>query len=122
MPSARCSPRTARSPRCGPAISIAQALSGFMAVTGSEAGDPVKAGPPIADAVCSLLAAYGALAALWARDLDRAGAERVHGGHRIGGRRPGEGGAADRGCRLLAARRVRRARRAVGPRTRSRRR
>jgi crotonobetainyl-CoA:carnitine CoA-transferase CaiB-like acyl-CoA transferase len=47
---------------------IAQALSGLMAVTGPEGGDPVKAGPPVADAICSMLAAYGALAALWARE------------------------------------------------------
>jgi len=47
---------------------IAQAVSGLMAVTGSEGGDPVKAGPPVADAICSMLAAYGALAALWARE------------------------------------------------------
>jgi crotonobetainyl-CoA:carnitine CoA-transferase CaiB-like acyl-CoA transferase len=47
---------------------IAQAVSGMMAVTGPEGGDPVKAGPPVADAICSMLAAYGALAALWARE------------------------------------------------------
>jgi crotonobetainyl-CoA:carnitine CoA-transferase CaiB-like acyl-CoA transferase len=46
---------------------IAQAVSGFLSVTGFPDGDPVKAGPPVADAVCSILAAYGALAALWAR-------------------------------------------------------
>jgi crotonobetainyl-CoA:carnitine CoA-transferase CaiB-like acyl-CoA transferase len=47
---------------------IAQALTGFMNVTGPLGGDPLKAGPPVADAVCSILAAYGALAALWARE------------------------------------------------------
>jgi len=47
---------------------IAQALSGFMNVTGFPGGDPVKAGPPVGDAVCSMLAAYGALCALWARE------------------------------------------------------
>jgi crotonobetainyl-CoA:carnitine CoA-transferase CaiB-like acyl-CoA transferase len=47
---------------------IAQALSGFMAVTGFPDGGPVKAGPPVADGVCSILAAYGALAALHARE------------------------------------------------------
>lgn len=47
---------------------IAQALSGFMNVTGSADGGPVKAGPPVGDAVCSMLAAYGALCALWARE------------------------------------------------------
>ena len=46
---------------------IAQALTGFMQVTGQAGGDPLKAGPPVADAVSSLLVAYGALAALWAR-------------------------------------------------------
>ena len=47
---------------------IAQALSGFMNVTGSVESGPVKAGPPVGDAVCSMLAAYGALCALWARE------------------------------------------------------
>lgn len=47
---------------------IAQALSGFMSVTGFADGGPVKAGPPVADGVCSILAAYGALAALHARE------------------------------------------------------
>jgi crotonobetainyl-CoA:carnitine CoA-transferase CaiB-like acyl-CoA transferase len=45
---------------------VAQALSGLMAVTGD--GDPVKAGPPIGDAVSSLLVAVGALSALYARE------------------------------------------------------
>lgn len=47
---------------------VAQALSGFMFVTGPAGGDPLKAGPPVGDAVCSILAAYGALSALWARE------------------------------------------------------
>jgi crotonobetainyl-CoA:carnitine CoA-transferase CaiB-like acyl-CoA transferase len=47
---------------------VAQALSGFMGVTGEPGGRPLKAGPPIGDAVSSLLVAYGALAALWARE------------------------------------------------------
>jgi crotonobetainyl-CoA:carnitine CoA-transferase CaiB-like acyl-CoA transferase len=46
---------------------VAQALSGFMAVTGVRGGEPTKAGPPVADSVASLLVAVGALAALWAR-------------------------------------------------------
>ena len=46
---------------------VAQALSGFMNVTGLPGGDPLKAGPPIGDAVSSLLVAFGALSALWAR-------------------------------------------------------
>lgn len=43
---------------------VAQALAGFMAVTGPRGGDPTKAGPPVADATASLLVAVGALAAL----------------------------------------------------------
>lgn len=46
---------------------IAQALAGFMNVTGVPGGEPIKAGPPVADAVCSMLAAFGAVSALWAR-------------------------------------------------------
>ena len=46
---------------------VAQALSGFMAVTGMRGGEPTKAGPPVADSVASLLVAVGALAALFAR-------------------------------------------------------
>ncbi|HET9898635.1 MAG TPA: CoA transferase [Streptosporangiaceae bacterium] len=46
---------------------VAQALSGLMYVTGFADGLPVKAGPPVADAVCSVLAAFGAVCALWAR-------------------------------------------------------
>ena len=47
---------------------IAQAITGFMHVTGPRDGDPLKAGPPVGDAVASLLVANGALAALWARE------------------------------------------------------
>ena len=47
---------------------VAQALSGFMSVTGEEGGGPLKAGPPIGDAVTSLLVAVGMMAALWARE------------------------------------------------------
>ena len=46
---------------------VAQALSGFMAVTGIVGGEPTKSGPPVADSVASLLVAVGALAALWER-------------------------------------------------------
>ena len=46
---------------------VAQAVSGLLNVTGPAGGDPVKAGPPVADAVASVLVAYGALSALWAR-------------------------------------------------------
>jgi crotonobetainyl-CoA:carnitine CoA-transferase CaiB-like acyl-CoA transferase len=47
---------------------VAQALSGLMAVTGFPGSDPVKAGAPVGDATCSLLAAFGAMTALWARE------------------------------------------------------
>lgn len=47
---------------------VAQALSGFMAVTGFSDSGPVKAGPPVGDAVASLLAAFGAMTAVWARE------------------------------------------------------
>lgn len=45
----------------------AQALSGFMAVTGEKGGHPIKAGPPIADASCANLVAYAAMLGLWTR-------------------------------------------------------
>jgi crotonobetainyl-CoA:carnitine CoA-transferase CaiB-like acyl-CoA transferase len=47
---------------------VAQALTGFMAVTGPAGGPPTKAGPPVGDATASMLATVGALAALRARD------------------------------------------------------
>lgn len=47
---------------------VAQAMSGMTNVTGFPDSDPVKAGPPVGDAVCSLLVANGAMAALWARE------------------------------------------------------
>jgi len=47
---------------------VAQALSGLMAVTGFSDSGPLKAGPPVGDAVASLLAAFGAMSALWARE------------------------------------------------------
>lgn len=46
---------------------VGQALSGLMAVTGFGDRGPVKAGAPVGDAVASLLAAFGAMSALWAR-------------------------------------------------------
>ena len=48
---------------------VAQALTGFMAVTGPRGGAPTKAGPPVGDATASILAAVGALAALRAREI-----------------------------------------------------
>jgi CoA:oxalate CoA-transferase len=46
---------------------IAQAMSGFMSVNGTEGGEPMRAGPPIADLVAGLYAAFGIVAALFAR-------------------------------------------------------
>src|SRR5437588_5948190 len=43
---------------------IAQAMSGFMAVTGTPDGPPLRAGPPIADLVAGLYGAMGVCAAL----------------------------------------------------------
>jgi crotonobetainyl-CoA:carnitine CoA-transferase CaiB-like acyl-CoA transferase len=60
---------------------IAQAMSGFMAVTGDAAdekggGAPMRAGPPIADLVAGLYGALGICAALVRRGQSGAG-ERV---------------------------------------------
>src|SRR5947207_1982198 len=43
---------------------IAQAMSGFMAVTGPADGPPMRAGPPIADLIAGLYGAIGVCAAL----------------------------------------------------------
>jgi len=43
---------------------IAQAMSGFMSVTGTEDGPPLRAGPPIADLVAGLYGAIGICAGL----------------------------------------------------------
>ncbi|HEV8678050.1 MAG TPA: CoA transferase [Stellaceae bacterium] len=43
---------------------IAQAMSGFMAVTGMPDGPPLRAGPPLADLVAGLYGALGVCAAL----------------------------------------------------------
>ena len=43
---------------------IAQAMSGFMSVTGEPGGPPMRAGPPIADLVAGLYGALGICAAL----------------------------------------------------------
>ena len=45
---------------------IAQAMSGFMSVTGAK-DEPVRAGPPIADLIAGLYGAFGIVAALLAR-------------------------------------------------------
>jgi len=55
---------------------IAQAMSGFMAVTGEAGGAPMRAGPPIADLVAGLYGALGVCAALVKRGNTGAG-ERV---------------------------------------------
>ena len=46
---------------------IAQAMSGFMSVNGAADQEPVRAGPPIADLIAGLYAAFGIVAALVAR-------------------------------------------------------
>ncbi len=52
---------------------IAQAMSGFMAVTGTGDGPPLRAGPPIADLVAGLYGAIGICAALVRRGRTGAG-------------------------------------------------
>jgi crotonobetainyl-CoA:carnitine CoA-transferase CaiB-like acyl-CoA transferase len=52
---------------------IAQAMSGFMAVTGTADGPPLRAGPPIADLVAGLYGALGICAALVRRGRTGAG-------------------------------------------------
>ncbi len=46
---------------------IAQAMSGFMSITGEPGGAPMRAGPPIADLVAGLYGALGICAALLRR-------------------------------------------------------
>ncbi|WP_346101125.1 CoA transferase [Nonomuraea maheshkhaliensis] len=48
---------------------MAQARGGLMSVTGMPDGDPVKVGVPVADLVCGLYGALGAVSALHARAL-----------------------------------------------------
>jgi formyl-CoA transferase len=47
---------------------MAQARSGLMSITGTDDGDPVKAGVPICDLVCGLYVALATLAALRSRE------------------------------------------------------
>lgn len=47
---------------------LAQALTGFMAVTGLAETGPLKAGPAVADATCANLVAFAAMVALWTRE------------------------------------------------------
>ena len=62
---------------------IAQAMSGFMAVTGDKDGPPLRAGPPIGDLVAGLYGALGICAALVRRGRtgrgDRVGASLQNG-------------------------------------------
>jgi crotonobetainyl-CoA:carnitine CoA-transferase CaiB-like acyl-CoA transferase len=46
---------------------LAQAMSGFMAVTGNDGDGPMKGGAPIADTGTSLMVVIGALTGLWVR-------------------------------------------------------
>jgi CoA:oxalate CoA-transferase len=55
---------------------IAQAMSGFMSVTGEAGGGPLRAGPPIADLVAGLYGALGVCAGLVGKGRTGAG-ERV---------------------------------------------
>jgi CoA:oxalate CoA-transferase len=55
---------------------IAQAMSGFMSVTGMADGPPLRAGPPIADLVAGLYGAIGVCAGLVRKGRTGAG-ERV---------------------------------------------
>ncbi len=52
---------------------IAQAMSGFLAVTGPADGRPMRAGPPLADLVAGLYGAIGICAALVRRGRTGAG-------------------------------------------------
>ena len=47
---------------------LAQALTGFMSVTGERGRGPLKAGPAIADATCANLVAFAAMLGLWTRE------------------------------------------------------
>jgi len=55
---------------------IAQAMSGFMSVTGMAGGPPLRAGPPIADLVAGLHGALGVCAALVKRGRTGPGEQR----------------------------------------------
>ncbi len=54
---------------------IAQAMSGFMSVNGSEDMEPIRAGIPITDTIAGLYAAFGILAALRRREQTGLGEE-----------------------------------------------
>jgi crotonobetainyl-CoA:carnitine CoA-transferase CaiB-like acyl-CoA transferase len=54
---------------------VAQAMSGFMSVTGTRDGPPMRAGPPISDLVAGAYAAMGVCAALVRRGRTGEGEE-----------------------------------------------
>jgi CoA:oxalate CoA-transferase len=54
---------------------IAQAMSGFMSVNGSEDMEPIRAGIPITDTIAGLYTAFGILAALRRREQTGCGEE-----------------------------------------------
>jgi crotonobetainyl-CoA:carnitine CoA-transferase CaiB-like acyl-CoA transferase len=56
---------------------LAQAVSGFMAVSGERDGPPVKIGVAVLDLLAGLEAAVGALAALVGRGRDQGGSGRL---------------------------------------------
>ena len=47
---------------------IAQAMSGFMSLTGEIDGDPMRAAPPMADLIAGLYCAFGVVSAIAARN------------------------------------------------------
>jgi len=47
---------------------ILQGMGGIMGITGEEEGPPVKVGVAVADIAAGMFAAFGILAALWARE------------------------------------------------------
>jgi crotonobetainyl-CoA:carnitine CoA-transferase CaiB-like acyl-CoA transferase len=56
---------------------IAQAVSGFMSLNGSEDTDPLRVGIPISDTIAGLYAAFGILAALHRREQGAGRGEEV---------------------------------------------
>ena len=54
---------------------IAQAMSGFMSLNGSQDMEPLRTGIPITDTIAGLYAAFGILAALRERDVSGQGRE-----------------------------------------------
>ena len=56
---------------------IAQAMSGFMSVSGAADGPPMRAGPPLADLVAGLYTAFGIACALVNRGSGDGGGQHV---------------------------------------------